>query len=64
MTFNIYYYIITILLLERVIKMKYICDICGFVYDDENEEVKFEDLPDTWVCPICGAGKDAFSKAE
>lgn len=44
--------------------MKYICDICGFVYDDDKETVKFEDLPDTWVCPICGAGKDAFSKAE
>lgn len=44
--------------------MKYICDICGFVYDDEQEAVKFEDLPDNWVCPICGAGKDSFSKSE
>ena len=44
--------------------MKYICDLCGFVYDDANEAVKFEDLPDNWVCPICGAGKDSFSKVE
>ena len=44
--------------------MKYICTICGYVYDDQVEEVKFEDLPDTWVCPICGAGKDMFKKVE
>lgn len=42
--------------------MKYTCDICGFVYDEDKETVKFEDLPADWVCPICGAGKDAFSK--
>lgn len=44
--------------------MKYICDVCGFVYDNDKEAVKFEDLPDDWVCPICGAGKDSFSVAE
>ena len=44
--------------------MKYICDICGFEYDEDKESVKFEDLPEDWVCPICGAGKDSFSKAE
>lgn len=42
--------------------MKYTCDICGFVYDEDKEAVKFEDLPDDWVCPICGVGKDSFSK--
>ena len=42
--------------------MKYTCDICGFVYDEDKETVNFEDLPNDWVCPICGAGKDAFSK--
>ena len=44
--------------------MKYICDLCGYVYDDEKEAVKFEELPDSWVCPICGAGKDSFSLVE
>jgi len=40
----------------------YKCDICGYVYDESKESVKFEDLPDNWVCPICGVGKDSFSK--
>ena len=44
--------------------MKYICDICGFEYDEDKEAVKFEDLPEDWVCLICGVGKDSFSKAE
>lgn len=41
---------------------KYICEICGYIYDEESEQVKFVDLPDDWVCPICGASKDAFSE--
>jgi rubredoxin len=48
---------------------KFICDTCGYVYDpaegDPGAGVKpgteFADLPDTWVCPICGVGKDSFS---
>ena len=43
--------------------MKYECP-CGFVYDEEEEGVKFEDLPDDYECPICGLGKDAFVPAE
>ena len=43
--------------------MKYEC-VCGYVYDEEEEGVKFEDLPDDYVCPICGLGKESFSKAE
>jgi len=52
--------------------MKYVCDVCGWEYD-ENEGyaeggidagVKFEDLPDDFVCPLCGVGKDSFSPAE
>lgn len=39
---------------------KYQCTICGYVYDEEVEKVKFEDLPDDWVCPLCGVGKDSF----
>lgn len=29
---------------------KYVCTVCGHIYDEEAEGVKFEDLPDTWVC--------------
>jgi len=49
---------------------RYVCKVCGYVYDpekgDPDNEVepgtKFEDLPDNWVCPICGAGKEDFEK--
>ena len=44
--------------------MIYICDICGYEYDESKEAVKFEDLSEDWVCPICGVGKDSFSKTE
>ena len=40
--------------------MKYVCQICGYVYDDEKENVLFQDLPDDWVCPLCGASKAFF----
>ena len=42
---------------------KYICPICGYVYDEAKEGVKFDDLPDDWKCPLCGAPKNLF-KAE
>ena len=43
---------------------KYVCDVCGYVYDPaEHDGVAFEDLPDDWECPLCGVGKDSFSKA-
>ena len=48
---------------------KYICSICGYVYDEAVGDpsngiasgTKWEDVPDDWVCPECGAGKDQFS---
>ncbi len=51
---------------------KYVCDLCGYVYDpaegDSEGEIEpgtsFDDLPDDWECPVCGAGKDDFSKEE
>lgn len=43
---------------------KWVCGICGYVYDEEKEGTRFEDLPDNWVCPLCGAGKSAFAKKE
>ena len=51
---------------------KYVCDVCGYIYDpatgDPDNGIEpptaFEDLPDNWVCPECGAGKDEFSPVE
>jgi len=51
---------------------KYICDICGYIYDPSSGDpdngvepgTPFEDIPDTWVCPECGVGKDNFSPLE
>ena len=40
--------------------MRYVCSICGFVYDEDKEQVPFDSLPDTWKCPLCGAPKSAF----
>ena len=40
--------------------MRYICMICGYVYDDAKEKVPFESLPATWKCPLCGAAKSDF----
>ena len=40
--------------------MKYICQICGYVYDDAKEKVPFAELPDDWKCPLCGAAKADF----
>ncbi|WP_050697792.1 flavin reductase [Anaeromassilibacillus senegalensis] len=38
----------------------FICTICKYVYDDP--DLSFEELPDDWVCPICGAPKSAFKR--
>ena len=40
----------------------YECIICGHIYDESIEKIKFEDLPDDWKCPTCGVGKDKFKK--
>ena len=40
----------------------YKCSVCGEIYDDDHEPVKFEDLPDDWVCPLCRSPKSAFVK--
>jgi rubredoxin len=57
--------------LKGEIKMaKYVCSICGYVYDEAAgcpdqgiaPGTKFEDLPDDFVCPMCGVDKDAFEK--
>lgn len=48
---------------------KYICDVCGYIYDPAVGDpdggiapgTAFEDIPDDWVCPVCGVSKDDFS---
>ena len=43
--------------------MKYICPICGYVYDEEKEGRPFAELPEDWVCPVCTAPKSLFEPA-
>jgi len=51
---------------------KWICDVCEWVYDpaegDPTQGVEpgtsFDDLPDDWVCPACGVGKEDFSQLD
>lgn len=47
---------------EKTPTNKYRCVICGHIYDDGVEKIKFEDLPDDWKCPVCGVSKDKFEK--
>ena len=60
---------------EDFIMKKYVCDVCGYIYDPAEGDpdngmaagtagTKFEDLPEDWVCPLCGVGKDQFSVEE
>ena len=44
--------------------MKYICSVCGYVYDESQEAVPFNELPDDWKCPLCGAPKKVFKPEE
>ena len=49
---------------------KYVCEVCGYVYDPElgdpdggiDPGTSFDDIPDDWVCPECGVGKDEFEE--
>lgn len=45
---------------EKSTSGKYQCKQCGFIYDNSKEETTFEDLPDDWTCPVCGAKKSDF----
>ena len=50
----------------------YVCELCGYEYDPKEGDVdhgiergvEFEDLPDTFVCPLCGAAKEDFEKVK
>ena len=43
---------------------KYKCKICGHIYDEAKEGVKFEDLPEDWKCPLCKVGKNMFEEVK
>ncbi len=51
---------------------KWKCIVCGYIYDEDEGDpdtgiepgTRFEDLPEDWVCPLCGAPKDMFEKIE
>ena len=51
---------------------KYICTVCGWVYDPEVGDpdndimasTAFEDIPEDWVCPLCGVDKTQFCKQD
>lgn len=66
------WYVIIIQTSKRQNMEKYVCSVCNWVYDPavgdpENgiaPGTAFENLPEDWVCPLCGVGKDEFEKAE
>ena len=49
--------------------MKYVCNVCGYIYDEAAGDpdngllpgTLWADVPEDWVCPLCGVGKDQFS---
>ncbi|MBU7042342.1 MAG: rubredoxin [Theionarchaea archaeon] len=51
---------------------KYVCTICGYIYYPQKGDpdsgvdpgTPFEKLPEDWVCPVCGAGKEDFEKVD
>ena len=43
---------------------KWKCSVCGYIYDEAKEGIPFEDLPEDWTCPQCGAPKSAFQVIE
>ncbi|MBR4826600.1 MAG: rubredoxin [Bacteroidales bacterium] len=44
--------------------MKHVCTVCGYVYDEAAGGTPFNELPEDWVCPLCGVGKDLFEPEE
>jgi rubredoxin len=72
---NVIYYIVWSedkILIQGGCTMKYVCDICGYIYDPEAGEpdsgvapgTEWENVPDDFLCPLCGVGKDQFSPVE
>ena len=40
--------------------MRYVCSVCGYIYDEAREKQAFSELPDSWRCPVCKAAKAVF----
>lgn len=71
---SMYHFIAKILPLRQISEEKnmksFECTICQYVYDPALGDIEngiapgtaFEDIPDSWVCPVCGAGKDLFEE--
>lgn len=59
-------------IVKGIAMKKYRCKVCGYIYDPEDGDpvggikpgTAFEDLPDDWECPVCGAAKDQFEPVE
>jgi rubredoxin len=57
---------------KESLMQRYVCEVCGYIYDPEEGDpdggieagTPFEQLPEDWVCPMCGASKDEFSPEE
>jgi rubredoxin len=56
--------------MEELIMKEYVCTICGYIYDpavgDPDNGIApgtpFEEIPESWVCPLCGVGKENFEE--
>ena len=44
--------------------MKYVCEVCGWVYAEDEQGKKWEEVADDFECPLCAVGKDQFSPEE
>lgn len=55
---------------EEFVMKKYMCTVCGYIYNPEEGDTEagiapgtpFEDIPDDWTCPVCGVSKDMFKE--
>ena len=58
--------------LNKVRLKKYVCLVCGWIYDEEQGSpqdgiapgTRWEEIPDDWICPVCGAAKSDFQMME
>jgi rubredoxin len=57
---------------EDDMNSKYVCKVCGYIYDPEKGDpdsgvkpgTPFKEIPLTWTCPVCGVSKDQFDKVK
>lgn len=64
--------LLKVMILKENENMKYVCDVCGWEYDEETgypeggiaPGTKWENVPEDFACPLCAVGKDQFSPVE